>query len=156
MKGAAMGWWSTGRPGQIMGDDVADEIAAGFKFLLDMTAKKPNFQELLDSTAQMIRSDGGEFLSDADAVRGKPLEAIFQPPAPTLVSRPNPPIDDLLFNLGGVFRRVARHYLSTEYQRKPRLSELLDGLAFVLRPTPEEFLRDTEGLKLVEFRVKGE
>ena len=76
-----MGWWSTSRPGEIMGDDVADEIAAGFQFLLDMTSKKPSFQELLDATAQIVRSDGGEFLLDADAVRGKPIEAVFEQPA---------------------------------------------------------------------------
>ncbi len=149
-----MGWWSTGRPGEVMGDEVADEIVAGFDFLEGATGKKPNFQELLDATAQTVLSDGGVFLSDADSVRGKPLEAVFESAAPTLVSRPNPPIDDLLFNLGSMFRRVARHYLNTDDRRKPRLTELLDGLAFVLRVKPERLLRDAEGLKLVEFRVR--
>jgi hypothetical protein len=130
-----MGWWSTGRPGEITGDDVVDEIAAGFQFLEGMTGTKPDFQELLDPTAQMVQSDGGEFLlrcglGPRQTHRGRVC-------APRLVSRPDAPIDDLLFNVGGMFRRVAQHYMNTDFRRKPHLTELLDGLAFVLRVEPE-------------------
>jgi len=149
-----MGWWATKRPGEIMGDDVADEIGAAFQFFRDVPDSKPTFQQLIDATAGVVHDDGDAFLSDASAVRGKRIAAVFESPAPTLVSRPNTSADGLQHFLGRLFRKIAGYYLDTEYRRKPRLTEVLDGLAFVLRPRPQEVIRDAEGLTLVEFRVE--
>jgi hypothetical protein len=148
-----MGWWSTGHGHDIIGDDVADALTERLRFLEDMTDQKPSFQELLDRTADLVITDGDAFLSDAASVAGRPIEAVFEPPAPTLVSRQEPPVDDLMFGLVGVFVKVAELYEATEHARKPRLSEVLSALTFVLSVRPEELLRDAKGLSLVAIRA---
>lgn len=148
-----MGWWATGHGDDVMGDDVVDTLIDGFR-LLEQKGRKPTFQEIIDAAADLVRSDGEEFLSDAESLGGRPIEAVFETSAPTLVSRPDPPADELRSTMAGVFREVAGLYLGTDYHRKPRLTELLEAMAFVLRVRPERFLREAEDLSLAGFRVK--
>jgi hypothetical protein len=146
-----MGWWPTGNGKDIIGDEVADAVLSKFQFQEKMTGTKPTLQELLDATAFLVSRDGDDFLSEYTPDERLRLEAILKGPAPALQSRPEPPVDDLMFGLAALFRTIAGLYMNTGHERKPRLSELLAGLAFVLRSRPERVLRDGQGLELVGF-----
>jgi hypothetical protein len=116
-----------------------------------MTGSKPSLQELLDGTAFLVSRDGDDFLSEYTPDEALRLEAVPEPPAPALQSRPEPPVDDLMFALAALFQEIAGLYIHTGHQRKPCLSELLAGLAFPLRSRPERLLRDGEGIELARF-----
>jgi hypothetical protein len=146
-----MGWWPSGNGEDIMGDEVADAVLGTLQFHEKMTGTKPTLQELLDATAFLVSRDGDDFLSEYTPDEGLRLEAILKAPTPALQSRPEPPVDDLMFGLPALFREIAGLYMNTGHRRKPRMSELLAGLAFVLRSRPERILRDGQGIELVGF-----
>lgn len=159
-----MGWWATGHDDDLMGDEPADTIVGELKFHEEMNGRKPSFQELIDAATLVLRTDGGDILADPESLGDRSLEAVFEPPAPSLatrpnlpalVSRPELPVSKLMFDLVGAFNQISRQYLETELHRKPRLTELLEALAFPLRVRPERVLRDSDGLELREFRVAG-
>jgi hypothetical protein len=117
-----------------------------------MTKRKPSLQEVLDATAQVLRFDGREYLADEASLGDAGLEAVVEPGS-RVISRPEAPVDDVLLNLSVAFGKIARAYQDSALHRKPRLSELLEGLAFVLRGNPERVLRDAEGLKVQSIQV---
>jgi hypothetical protein len=158
-----MGWWKTGHNDDIAGDDPADAIVKGLSTYHEIFGTKPSFQELLDSLAMALELYGSDFLDDPESYNGQPMEALFEPPAPALVTRDDraqlaiakdSPVSSLVTQLWSTFRKIARQYRDSEVERSPRLSEILSVTAFPLRVKPERCLRDAEGLELKEFRVR--
>src|SRR5579871_4928698 len=154
-----MGWWNTEQGDDVIGDDSVDTIVDALHFHEKMVGRKPSLQELLDAVSLLLRSSGEGYVSDPESIGDGPIEALLAPPAPPARSRPNPsrvPDDEqvskLMFILAGAFGEIARMYLDTEMERRPRQSELLESLAFALRARPERVLRDAEGLELLELR----
>lgn len=158
-----MGWWATGHDDDIAGDDPVDTIVEDLAFYHEMHGDKPSFQELLDAFAATLQLYGGALLADPDSYVNEPMEAVFAPPAPTLVTSanlgelacdPSSPVSSLILNLFSAFRKISKQYLESEVQRKPRVTEMVEVLAFPLRVRPERLLRDAAGLELQEFRVR--
>jgi hypothetical protein len=145
-----MGWWATGHADDVIGDDAADSLVGALRFYARMTKSKPTFQELLDATYMVLRTDGDGLLADHESLG--PLEAVFDSPAQNLVSH-EVSVDALMMHLSNALQEITQHY-DLAVHRKPRLSEILEVTAFPLRARAGQFLRDAEGLTLKELRVR--
>ena len=148
-----MGWWATGHDDDVIGDDPLDILGAMFSFHTQMTDQKPSLQEVVDALAQMLRTDGDEMVVDPASLTGRQIEARLKG-RPALASAAEAPADDLLFGMASTLRQIARSYEEAGYDRKPRLSELLEAFSTVLRHEPERYLRETGGQELEAFALR--
>jgi hypothetical protein len=147
-----MGWWATGHDDDMMGDEPLDILGGMFEFHAQMTDRKPSLQEVVDALAQMLRTDGDEMIADPSSLVGRRIEARLAG-RPALASAAEAPIDDLLFGMASTLRQIARSYEEAGYDRKPRLSEILEAFTAVVQHEPERYLRETEGQELEAFAL---
>ena len=137
-----MGWWSGDNPGDVIGDGPADAIADVFERLRASGAPPPKISELLAAIAAALAHNPAELIDDpqvlaasrivAEFADGSTVKAAVDPTAPK-------PLTDLLH---AAFDEIAVEYRDTELKRRPRHSELLETIAFVLAPDLDGFVAD--------------
>jgi hypothetical protein len=137
-----MGWWSGDNPGDVIGDGPADAIADIFERLRASGAERPKMGELLAAIAAALSRNPAELIEDprqlaasrivAEFADGMTVEALPGASAPK-------PLTDLLH---AAFDEIAVEYRDTELKRRPRLSELLETVAFVLAPDLDKIVAD--------------
>jgi hypothetical protein len=135
-------------------DGAAETIVSSLQLYIDMEGKKPTFQELIDAARAILWSNADDVLADPERMDNHLLEAVFEPPAPALVSERDVETNPLMFTLAGAFGEISEQFQQLELARKPKLAEVLGALAFVFGANPERLLAGAEGLKLKELRVK--
>jgi hypothetical protein len=137
-----MGWWGGDHPGDVIGDGPADAIADVFERLRATGAEPPKTSELLAAIAAALARNPAELIQDpqhlaasrivAEFADGSSVEAVPGAPA-------TKPLTDLLH---AAFDEIALEYRDTELKRLPRLSEVLETIAFVLAPDLDKIIAD--------------
>jgi hypothetical protein len=145
-----MSWWDTGYADDVIGDEPADLVRAALReyaALADQSARRrPTVGVLLAAMAMALGSRPAELLSSptdrtVDALVATTDSGVLRPAErgtvdPALVER-----------LRAAYREIAAVY-EDRWERKPRLSELLESAAFVLGHAPERFLAEADGIQI--------
>jgi hypothetical protein len=143
-----MGWWETSDgligdgPVDLVEDRMAEWAVEGIQ---------PSWQQFVDSVGTALVDRGRDWISDPESLSGLRVCARFAAPAPELRNRPDAPRDRYHSTLSDAFQQLGEEYEETQ-QRKPTLSEALGTLAFSLRVSPERFVRNEDGWKLVTIQ----
>jgi hypothetical protein len=140
-----MSWWDTGEGDDVIGDQAADQVREALQQIVDARAKrsqdKPVLADLLWAIA-IATGSAGTVLADPPA---GVLPLVAQLKSGQTVSSGSPPDEretrDLVGPLAACLRALGTIY-QDRWDRKPRLSEWLRALEFVLKYRPEDFLRD--------------
>ncbi len=127
-----MSWWDTGNGDDVIGDRPADLLTAALPEL-----PAPSLAELLEAVSQVLREHGENLVADPDDAR----DAVVVTDPPVIEDNPRPPREAVTERLLGAFRDIAAVY-DDRWERRPRVSELLALLAFVLRPRPRPWLSE--------------
>jgi hypothetical protein len=129
-------WWETGREDEWIGDEPADALGSALDDLRARAearfGRAPRLDELLAWFASALQARWGSAaprVLAATPSAGDPVVAeAHRPPDPVLAG----PIDAAL-------DVVVRSYEET-WEREPRITEILDTLAFVVRPDPTRYV----------------
>ncbi|HKP39140.1 MAG TPA: hypothetical protein VJT71_19935 [Pyrinomonadaceae bacterium] len=154
-----MGWWGTGYGDDIIGDGPADTVMQALKDIAgyreERGREKPTLPEVLDAVLLALLGNSEKYLDGEGELTVKRLIAKLDTP-PTEVSSSEDPIlnPELVTPFQGAFEAIASEYEDTELERKPRLSELLTTIAFVLGSDPEDYLAIAEGKSVKEIIAK--
>jgi len=140
-----MSWWDTGEGDDVIGDQPADQVREALQQIVDARAKrsqdKPVLADLLRAIA-IATSSAGTVLADPPA---DVQQIVAQLKSGQTVSSGSSPdgreTRDLVEPLAVCLRALGTIY-QDRWERKPRLSEWLRSLEFVLKYRPEDFLRD--------------
>lgn len=147
-----MGWWRTGHADDVIGDGPADTLGLTLSGIArDRAARgepRPTPAELLGTVARVLEAQPGRFISDAPAAGSLELLARTEPDSGSVRSRGDDADPKLGAELRRAFDEIAMEYEDSPLGRKPRLSELLASIAFVLRPEPEAYLSEVESFRL--------
>lgn len=139
-----MSWWDIGD--DVIGDAPADIMgqALGEIARAKQTQAKPTLPEILDGFAAALRRmDAGQRYSFQKVVAR-------QESGRAVAATGESADDQLVSTFGQAFANIETEY-QQRFERKPRLSELLQTLLFVIGHEPERFLSDAEGLKVNEI-----
>ena len=139
-----MSWWDIGD--DVIGDAPADIMrhALGEIARAKQTQAKPTLQELLNGFAAALRKiEAGQRDSFQKVVAR-------QESGPAVAATGESADDQLVSTFEQAFKDIEKEY-QQRFERKPRLSELLQTLLFVIGHEPERFLFDAEGLKVNEI-----
>lgn len=136
-----MGWWRSGD--SVIGDGPADTLMQALEdAVAERDGRKPTLQELVDATAAALGGSPGE--------RAEPTVTVqSEPESRTVHGRAGAADERLAAVLRAGFDAVGAEYRESELNREPTPTELLESLAFILRPSPERYLADGENLRLL-------
>ena len=148
-----MGWWETGKGDDITGDGPADTIT---QVLTETTQRRegqqrsrPSVEELLSAFVEALRREPTEILEDGSAPPPRFITAVVEPAGGSVVGGITASQDAALVEtLREALEEIAVEYEDSDLERKPRLSELLAALSFVLSYEPERYLLLAEGSKV--------
>jgi hypothetical protein len=129
-----MSWWDTGRGDDVIGDRPADALGLAFRSLGNA---RPTLDEVLGAIGEVLEGRAHELLEDPQAVRG--ARVAIRPHAEELATSGGQGRDEVRAVVDRALTDVTSAYVD-RWERKPRLSEVLAALAFVLRPSPREWL----------------
>ena len=144
-----MSWWDIGE--DVIGDTPADIMT---RTLVEISRAreqrsraKPTLQEMLDGFAAALRE-----MDDGRRYTFRELVAL-QRSGPAVAASGDGANDQLISAL-----RQASDEIETEYQqrfeRKPRLSEFLHTLSFVIGHEPERFFSGVQGMEVDQIVAK--
>lgn len=134
-----MSWWDTGNGDDVIGDQPADVVRQTLAELSgDAADSKPTLKDLLSALAAVT---GGSAAAELVEDPG-PHEIAATTKSGEIVpgSRAGAP-RRLIEPLSEGVRHIRDQY-QERWERKPRVSELLDAFAFVLRFQPEDYVSD--------------
>lgn len=147
-----MGWWHTGIGDDIIGDGPADSITDALHAIVSQRRQRNlerlTLKQLLEAVAKAISTDSDSFLSDVNGRTAGPIVANRGTPFEVRGTKDADVDFTVLHELLHRFSEIAAEYQDTELERKPRLSELLAALGFVLRPSPSDYLAHCDGLEI--------
>lgn len=151
-----MGWWRTGNADDVIGDDAADILGLLFQAVADERTgsgkTKPTLDELLGAVGAVLRRDAGALTADGG---NRPLGGLVVTiDGATSTIAAQGPAGDLAPRIENAVRDIASAYQESELDRKPRLSEILSSLAFVLGYRPEMYLSGVEGKQITEITAE--
>lgn len=150
-----MGWWGTGHGDDVIGDGPADTLGLALSALARERGARGDRAltpaELLSTVARVIEAHPARYVSDAPKAGSLELVARTEPESASIRSRGADGDPTVAVELRRAFDDIAMEYEDSPIARKPRLSELLAAIAFVLRPEPEAYLADAEGMRLAEI-----
>ncbi len=140
-----MSWWDTDNGDDVIGDQAADLIRHSLQQAATEKVKraheKPSLSDILRAVGGVAATDNKRHLNDVPADL---IEIIAVLDSGGTISS-GPLGDSTPDDLVSVFREnlAAIHNVYQErWERKPRMTEWLSALEFVLRYRPEEFLSD--------------
>jgi hypothetical protein len=151
-----MGWWETGQGDDVIGDEPADTITTTLRAMAEayeeQGKQKPTVQQLLNAILSALRLKPEQFIDEGNEISIQTLTAKFESTLDNVSSSEDNIADNQLVTaLCDAFEEVAVEYEDAEMERKPRLSELLTSIAFVLGYEPEEYLSVPEGTSVTEI-----
>jgi hypothetical protein len=141
-----MGWWKSGNGKDIIGDSPIDRILYSLRHLAylcnDSSQPKPTLEALLSTVGASLMDRTELLLTDPENVPVTPVVKVLMRNGNVISAFPDikvlGPKTVSLFWL--TFEDIAADYLSSELERKPKLSEVLTCLAFVLRVEGTQYL----------------
>ena len=150
-----MGWWKTGQNNDIIGDAPADMISSMFDRIVRnneyLGKEKPTLSNLLAAILIALRSEPEKILNQGDAISIRRLVATINSGATVITSQEGNTVDDNLANtLREEFELITGEYQES-LERKPKLSELLACVAFILGANPEKYLSGIQGGSVEEI-----
>ena len=148
-----MGWWGTGQDDDIIGDGPADTMLDTFKEIIShdeqQGKQKPTLVELLNAIVAALRRKPEAILAEGSNLSLQSVTAELEGQPDQVSSSDGPPPDDFLVRaLFNAFEEIAVEYEDTELERKPRVSELLATIAFILRRRTQDYLSSAEDISL--------
>jgi hypothetical protein len=143
-----MGWWRSGDNNDVIGDGPADTLAETLDGIArDRTERgqaKPTLQEFIDAVTAALRGQAGEGIAEDQGVTGQ-----LVPESRNVHGQADRADETLLPPLRDAFDAIRAEYRESELNREPRPSEILESLAFVLRPSLDRYIADAEDIHLV-------
>jgi len=151
-----MGWWSTGHGDDASGDGPADTMQACLTSIaasrVEKRQAKPTLEKLLTAMVQALNARSATIIQDGTSVHIRKLEARLEPDS-MHVSSGNTADEGVVKALGDAFAAIAREY-NDVLDRRPRLSELLYAVRFVLGYEPERYLSIDPGTSIKEITAQ--
>lgn len=140
-----MSWWDTGQQDDVIGDRPADLIGGALKDIArtsaDKQLPKPTLESLLRALGLALTTGTGEYLDAHPDLQEIVAEDALGVRVSSGPLRAEPLVPDLTERLRKALHLNAAAYME-RWERKPRLTELLATLEFVLGYRPEDFLVD--------------
>jgi hypothetical protein len=135
-----VGWWKTGTGDDIAGDGPADAIQTALAIIAELAVEKdwskPTLEQLLAAIVGALNREKATWVQGGSSVLA--LEARLGTGAVRVTDKDT--VDgDLAKTIGRAFWAVAQEY-DDVLDRKPRLSELLYTVRFILAPEPDYYL----------------
>src|SRR5262245_53523777 len=130
-----MGWWQGLNGVSVIGDGPADRLGLALDETVAAAPDRPRFEDVLAAFAQALNRNPRAYVSDAERAPLRSIVALFEPSEALEVpaSAATPPAD-WIERLQSAIEEAAMDYQSSPLARKPTIDELLETLAFVLRP----------------------
>jgi hypothetical protein len=143
-----MAWWEIGN-GNVLGDHPADLVGRALEAIGAARAHpKPALAELLDALAAAIRFSPAGLMGPGDGPPFRRLVAESGDGARVHGDGATLTADDpTVAVLTSAIERIATAYRQ-DWERNPRLAELLEAFLFVLGYRPDRYLSGTEQLDL--------
>jgi hypothetical protein len=142
-----MSWWDTGKGDDVIGDQPADIVRHSLKELADSrtqkSLEKPALIDLLQAIGVVVKGAGRAELEDTSAEVKEIVAALKsgQTLSAGRISDAGDSQTDVVRAMTRQLREIGSVY-QERWERKPRLSEWLETLSFVLRVKPEDFVHD--------------
>jgi hypothetical protein len=130
-----MGWWQGLNGVSVIGDGPADRLGLALDEIVAAAPDRPRFEDVLAAFGQALNRNPRAYVSDAERAPLRSVVAVFEPgealEVPVSAAIPPP---DWIDRLQSAIEEAAMDYQSSPLARKPTIDELLETLAFVLRP----------------------
>ena len=152
-----MGWWATGNNDDIIGDGPADIMTDALIDVVSRYGRSPvlTLQELLDVLVAALRHNPESIVSDADNVTKIQVIAEVEKEPGRLSSSASPaPDEDLLRLFYNAFEKIADEYQESGFNRKPRISELMATVNFVLGYRAESYKSITDDIPIKKISAE--
>jgi len=152
-----MGWWATGNNDDIIGDGPADIMTDALIDVVSRYGRSPvlTLQELLDVLVAALRHNPESIVSDADNVTKIQVIAEVEKESGRLSSSASPaPDEDLLRLFYDAFEKIADEYQESGFNRKPRISELMATVDFVLGYRAESYKSITDDIPIKKISAE--
>jgi len=151
-----MSWWDIREKDSVIGDRPADILGTALQDIdrtwFEQTGQRPTLQQLVDAIAVILRTNFEAFCCDA---MGASVERIVVrlKEHPDLVSEGIGIDTDcpLIVRLSEAIADVVQVY-EAEWERKPRLTEIVENFAFVMRG--EEYLLNGQAVELKQIYAR--
>jgi hypothetical protein len=130
-----MGWWQGLNGVNVIGDGPADRLGLVLDEVVAAAPDRPRFEDVLAAFGQALNRNPRAYVSDAERAPLRSIGAVFEPSEALEVpvaAATSPP--DWVDRLQSAIEEAAMDYRSSPLERKPTVDELLETLAFVLRP----------------------
>jgi hypothetical protein len=130
-----MGWWQGLNGVNVIGDGPADRLGLVLDEVVAAAPDRPRFEDVLAAFGQALNRNPRAYVSDAERAPLRSIGAVFEPSEALEVpvaAATSPP--DWVDRLQSAIEEAAMDYRSSPLARKPTVDELLETLAFVLRP----------------------
>lgn len=151
-----MGWWGTGNRDDMIGDGPADRLTEALNRLAASQAHeqaKPTLEELLDGFAAAVRALPEFLFGEVGYTPFKRLSARLEPGSVEISGGEYARAAGVQRALAEVFTDIVFEYEDSEMERKPRLTELLSTLSFVLGAEAERWVSLPEGVSLADIEA---
>lgn len=152
-----MSWWGIGND-DVIGDGPANVLTEALVAIGRARKEKgqmePGLLEILDGFAEVLRKDGATALEDGSANPFQCLVARLESSTEVISCGMSGQAEQLMMT---VFRRalaVIQRQYQERWERKPRLREVLETMAFILGYSPENYLSGMENQSVDEITVK--
>lgn len=152
-----MGWWRTGNHDDLIGDGPADTLTGALQDFTELNERhnrgKPSLPEVLSAVLKTLSSQPQNYICDSQNHSLNQIIAKLDSDK-TVTSDPNADSHEEAISIfHDAFEDIAVEYQDSELARKPRLSELLAALQFVLGDRPEAYISDLEGASISSIEV---
>lgn len=139
-----MGWWAIGNGDDIIGDGPADIMTEAFIDIVSRYGKGRSpvltLQEMLDVLMAALRLNPESIVADADNVAQMRVIAYVEKESGRISNSASPiPDENLLRLVYNAFEKIAIEYQESGLKRKPRISELMATIDFVLGYRDESY-----------------
>jgi hypothetical protein len=156
--GGGMGWWGTGNNDDTIGDGPADKLGGALEDLADHYERiyhhKPAFQQVLNAVLSTLCQQPENYVCDSQEYEFSQITVELDSESMVVSNQDVKAEEAAIAIFHDAFEEIAVEYQDSEMERKPRLSELLATLEFVLGYQPEEYLSDAEGLSIASIEIR--
>ena len=138
-----MSWWETGNGDDVIGDEPADALQDALRGIAaaseGQSRTKPTLAQLLAAIAAVLHTKARDVLAEASLVQSALVARLADGSVVRSESDDNGQLATMVASLTAAAEAIARIY-NDRFARRPRLSELLAVISFVLRGQPERYL----------------
>jgi hypothetical protein len=139
-----MGWWQSGSNEDIIGDSVVEHILRALREFARKAAESkqaiPTFEEVLYLVGAALGDQPGALVSDATVVPSEPRAIALMRDGKKIYPASGLSVVGDVAVIWGALEDVSAEYLTSELNRRPKLSELLACITFALRVEGTQFM----------------